>query len=246
MSSARKQFSASPARRGFTLIELIIALSIVAVISVSLFASLKVAFRAQSTAETSIEPSRTAELAMEFLRQDIENAMPPADTTGGTTLATGKLVGNFVGTDQTDGRGHPGDDLVFFTTANATDHPSANGEIKKIELLTYVPENSNVTVLARRVTRNLLTNVTPTPDEEILCRGISGFNLRYFDGTDWQDAWDTGTLNVLPAAVEVTIELERPTADGQMRTLRYARVFQLACAADASDTPDAVQGVGAP
>ncbi|CAN5557129.1 type II secretion system minor pseudopilin GspJ [soil metagenome] len=229
-------------RNAFTLIELVVALSIVAVMAVSLYASVRIAFKAQSSAEAAIEPSRTAELAMEFLRQDIENAMPPATTGGGIALATGKLAGDFVGTDGTDDRGHPGDDLNFYSTAEAGEHVSGNGEIKNIELLITTTTNSTDHVLTRRVTRNLLSAVVPTPDEEILCRGVSGFNLRYYNGTDWQDTWSASAQdNVLPAAVEVTLELERPAGDTGTRTLRFTRVFALSCA---KAPPD--DGGGAP
>ena len=51
-------------RSGFTLIELIVAMGMVAILSVSLYASLRIAFRAKDSAEKTIEPARTAELAM--------------------------------------------------------------------------------------------------------------------------------------------------------------------------------------
>jgi type II secretion system protein J len=229
--------------RAFTLIELIVALAIVAIIGVSLYASIKVAFNAQHSAETAIEPSRTAELAMEFLRQDLENIVPPAGNNGQIPLATGKLAGDFTGTDSTDDRGHAGDDLLLFTTAPAADHAAANGEIKQVELLVTTAANSNDHVLVRRVTRNLLSTLVPTPDEEILCRGVDGFNLRYFDGTDWQDSWDsTAVNNELPTAIEVTLELERPATDGGTQTLRYTRVFTVSCATPAATDDSSTTG----
>ena len=71
-----KSFSTSR-RGGFTLIELIVAMGMVAILSVSLYASLRIAFRARESAEKAIEPARTAELAMEFIRSDLQNAMTP-------------------------------------------------------------------------------------------------------------------------------------------------------------------------
>src|SRR5882724_11865119 len=89
--------------RGFTLIELIVAMGMVAILSVSLYASLRIAFHAKDSAEKAIEPPRTAELAMEFIRNDIENAMTPnaaivAAVTAGTTITTPPpaLAGSFV------------------------------------------------------------------------------------------------------------------------------------------------------
>jgi len=221
--------------RAFTLIELIVAMSIVAIMAVSLYQSVRIAFKAQASAETAIEPSRTAELAMEFIRLDLDNATPPAGNNGQIALATGKLRGDFIGSDSTDGKADS-DDLNFYTTADAAEHPSANGEVKNIELLITTAQGSGDHVLTRRVTRNLLSGLVPTPDEEILCRGVSGFNMRYYDGTTWQDSWDsTAVSNALPTAVEVTIQLERPNTIGTTQTLRFTRIFTMSCATPATD-----------
>ena len=70
----------------------------------------------------------------------------------------------------------------------------------------------------------------------MLCRGVTAFNLRYFDGSQWQQGWDsTAQNNELPAAVEVTLTLVRPIAAGQNQELRYVRVFPLSCSALVTD-----------
>jgi len=44
---------------------------------------------------------------------------------------------------------------------------------------------------------------------EVLCRGVFGFNLRYFNGSEWLDTWDsTVENNTLPCAIEVTLQLD--------------------------------------
>ncbi|HEY8666266.1 MAG TPA: GspJ family type II secretion system protein, partial [Tepidisphaeraceae bacterium] len=195
-------FVSTKSRRGFTLLELIVALAMVTIMAMSLYASLRAAFRAKSSAEAAIEPSRTAGLIMEFLRTDLQNALPP----------TGILAGAFSGTDGKDERGRDSDDLVFYSTAESPEHPSGNGEVKKVELLVTMAPTGNDHLLVRRVTRNLLSELAVDPDEEVLARGIGAFNVRYYDGAGWVDTWDSSAENnALPAAVEVTIELDRPT-----------------------------------
>ncbi len=217
--------AARQCRAGFTLIELVIAMSMVAILAMSLYASLRTAFHAQASAENALEPSRTAELAIQFLREDLQDAVPP----------TGILAGAFIGTAGQDDRGRASDSLKFFATAPARQHASGNGEIKQIELLVTTLDNETDRVLVRRVTPNLLSPSTPDPDQEILCRGVSGFSLRYFDGGDWVPSWDSTTVdNVLPAAVEVTVELDRPDGATGLRTLRYTRVVPIPCATTAS------------
>jgi type II secretion system protein J len=241
-------------RHGFTLIELIVAMMMVAILAGSLYGVLRSSFVAKQNAETAVEPSRTAELAMEILRQDITQAIQPnpanLDTTTTPAGITG-LIGNFEGTDGTSNNGRNNDDLVFFTTAESPQHVDANGEIKNIELTMIQPTNSNNYVLVRRVIRNLLTTVTPPPDTEVICRNISAFNVQYYDGAEWLDNWDsTAEDNTIPAAVAVTLELDRPANGGKgTQTFRYSRVFQLACSTAAFDSlvnPNLASASGSP
>src|SRR5947209_20324847 len=59
-------------RSAFTLLELIVAMLMVSIMAASLFAGMRIAFRSQSSAEVAIEPVRTAAVAMEFLREDLQ------------------------------------------------------------------------------------------------------------------------------------------------------------------------------
>jgi type II secretion system protein J len=228
-------------RRGFTMIELIVAMMIVAVLSAGLYGALRIAFDAKESAETKIEPSRTAELAMEIIRQDFTMAIQPnpanVDTSTGTTVITG-LIGNFEGTDGTGANGRNNDDVLFYTTADSPQHVDANGEIKNIELTMIQPTNSQDNVLVRRVVRNLTTTTTPSPDTEVICRNVAAFNVQYYDGAEWLDNWDsTAEDNTIPAAVAVTIELDRPAPGTRgTQTFTFTRVFQLACSTAAFDS----------
>jgi type II secretion system protein J len=211
--------------RGFTLIEMVTALLMVAMLAASMYASLQIAFRAQSAAEAAVEPARTADVAMELLRDDIQNAFPPSTTEN-------QILKVFIGTDSTDSRGGMSDTLEFCSTADAKEHAAANGELKQVILKVNAPANSSDHILVREVARNLLTSGTePKTDEEVICRGVAGFNLRYYDGGAWQDSWDSNTSTIpLPLAVEVTLQLDRPTPSGQTKTHKYIRVFPLSCA----------------
>jgi prepilin-type N-terminal cleavage/methylation domain-containing protein len=229
-------------RSGFTLIELIVAMGMVAILSVSLYASLRIAFRARESAEKTIEPARTAELAMEFIRNDLQNAMTPnpnaaTPNTVSTTPPTA-VTGPFIGTDGKDGRGRDADDLIFFSTSDSPLHVDANGDIKQIELAVVQAQGNGDYVLVRRVTPNLLAPTTPNPDEEVICRGVGGFNLRYYNGAAWSDTWDSTQTqfdNTIPVAVEVTLQLDRQTNSGQTQSYRYVRVFPLSCSTAAYD-----------
>jgi hypothetical protein len=93
------------------------------------------------------------------------------------------------------------------------------------------------------VTSNLLAPVAPQPYEEVLCRSVRNFNLRYFDGTQWQDQWDSTTLgDTMPTAVEVHLEFDVHGDDGSVRPYSLTRVFAVPCAQAASGSTETVSG----
>jgi prepilin-type N-terminal cleavage/methylation domain-containing protein len=257
-------------RRGFTLLELLIAMTMAAIVAASLYSALRIGFRAESSAEAALEPIRTAELSMGLLRPDFESAVAPG----------GVLKGTFLGTDSAGDANTAADTVEFFTLGDPLDVPptaqtsgggmlaggtfggpgrSGNatavgaapagtygtvvpgaGEVRMIDLLVLPAPSGNV--LVRRVTTNLLSTGTPDVYDEVVCRGVRSFNLRYYDGSAWQESWDS-TLqeNNCPTAVEVTIDLQRGTGD-QARVVRFTRVFLLSCSGLWSPTATTAAG----
>ena len=233
-------------RRGFTLIELILAMLITAMLAACLYGTMHSALQARRAARDAIEPTREASITTDLLRQDFDGVLPP----------TGLLAGAFTGTHQPGQSGMDNDTVVFYsigkddvtnpaaqTTSgsrggvslnvrgsgnNANTNPMSEG-IRKVELL--VRTDVNPSVLVRRITRNLLPTTLPPPDEEVLCRDVRSFSLRYFDGTTWQTDWDSTTVgDVLPLAVSITIELNDPNAaTGEPSSRRSQRVIPMSC-----------------
>ena len=223
-------------RHGFTLLELVLAMGMVAIIAVSMFASMKVAFGNQKSATEAVEPSRTADLAMEFIRQDLQNTLPPHDPQNYSSQFQ-YLAGPFQG-QNTGGTNGSDAELTFFSTADMKLHPSGNGDIKQIELTTDQPACATQKCLVRRCARNLTVEQQPPPyDEEILCRGIDSFTLRFYDGSNWNDSWDSTqmTPNEVPEAVEVTIVLDRTQPGQPKKLIRFVRIFQVPCSTATAD-----------
>ncbi len=214
-------------RQGFTLLEVLVATAMVSILSLSLYASLRTAFRARDSALNAVVPVRTAQVAVDLLKQDLESALPP----------TGVLAGPFIG--QFGGEVAGTSALEFHCAGSAAlvvhpNRPTRGPGIKRIELAVVQLPGSNTTALVRRVTHNLLAPTIDTPDEEVLCRGVRAFVLRYFDGLVWQETWDSTLVgDVLPIAIELNLELDRPDA-GQSATPTYriSRVFTLPCHQD--------------
>jgi len=222
------------ASRAFTLLEMLVATAMVAILAGSLYSSLSVAFRARRSALAAIEPVRKAELAVGFLGEDIRCAVVPK----------GLLAGPFVGQDATDARGHDSDSLVFCCTTGTPEPAEGIGDVKKVELGCEPSEDGKTQVLVRLVTTNLLAPRTVEPRREVLCRAVYSFNLRYFDGSDWRDNWDsTVENNTLPLAIEVTLQLQdAPSADPNRGGYGISQVFLVPCGVAASGTTTASAG----
>ena len=213
-------------RPAFTLLEMLVALAMMSVLAASLYASLHIGFRARERAEAALEPVRAVGLAMELLRRDIASALPP----------TGVLAGAMLGEDRTADLSRDDTDSLVFHTA-AGDAGDRVCDVRKVEFaVTESDDGAGPYTLVRRVTTNLLAPETPDPDEEILCRSVRAFNLRYFDGADWLDSWDSSQQgNALPVALEVTVVVRRGGATGDETTgdeaadYEQVRVFAFPC-----------------
>jgi len=217
----------APAARGFTLLEVLAAMAMVAVLAGSLYASLHIAFKARDSAMRSVELVRRCGVAVSLLKDDLQSAAGP----------NGLLAGPFIGSGATDGSGGQGDSLSFYAAAADVEADTGVGDIKKVEFLCEPSDDSSGNVLVRRLTANLLSPRTLEPRQETICRGVRAFTLRYFDGTSWYDNWDsTAQGDVLPKAAEVTIELNEPGASSRDGAgYRVSRVVLIPCGQAAED-----------
>jgi len=207
--------------RGFTLLEVLVATSMIAVLAGSFYATLHTAFKARASAARAVAPVRQTELAMELLRDDLQSAMVPR----------GLLAGEFTGDDLVDSRGRPSDDVLVHRVRNAAEQDSMGGDIRRVELTCEVSDDTGLKSLVRYVTSNLLASAGQEPRREVICRDIEAFDVRYFDGVEWQDSWDSVAQgDVLPLAVEVTIQLPADPDDPE-ETEGYAatRAFEIPC-----------------
>ncbi len=214
----KRRFSQS----GFTLLELILAMGMIAMLAVSLYATLRVAFKARDSAVSGITVMRAANVAMDMLGQDLESALPP----------TGLLAGAFLA--QHNGDVQTSLDVLEFYCVGSSDSldPPRSSGFRKVDLGMLPSPDGRGYLLVRHVTHNLLAPQEVQPDEEILCRNVKSFSLRYYDGEQWQEDWDSTQLgNILPVAVQVdlVIQTSREITAPMYHT---SRVFAFACHTD--------------
>ncbi len=238
----RAFFNPQLTRSGFTLLELLVAMSLMVVVSSCLYSALYTGFRAYRSAQTAVDPTSAAINVIELVKQDIAGVLPP----GGT------LAGAFIGTDSGGLKGVDADSLEFYTThiyvddtrlngrtTTATTTPLVGGIGKVALLLEEDDEKKDGTyLLLRQVTTDLLAPKQMDPEEQVLCRNVVSLNFRYFDGTGWVDSWDSTTdANSLPLAVEVDLQIgHKDKYSKELQKRRLVQSFVIPCKTETTES----------
>ncbi len=213
--------------RGFTLLELMLAAAMVAMLGLTLYASMSIGFRARSGAKAQLEAMREAALVMDLVQRDFQSIPPPV----------GVLAGPFVGYAM-GGSGAEADSVEFHALgrdAAIDGETDAFGEgMRRIELV--LRTDGDTPRLVRRVERNLLRSIEIEPEEEWLSRRVRAFSVRYYDGLEWSAEWDSTLMgNALPLAVEVSMTFDLPSPLDRARPYRLTRVIPLSCGRSIED-----------
>lgn len=227
MTPVRATSSACRARRrrgAFTLLELVVGVAMTAVVAVSLVTAMSITFRARDSARNQTNAAREATIAMDVIEQEFAGVLAPRE---GSLLA-----GAFVGTDS-GAPDAPADVVEFYALGRDAgapiDDPFAEGP--RWVQLSLGADARGRPALVRRVDRNLLATIQEEPEPEVLLTGVTSLGLRYYDGFEWLEDWDsTLTGHSLPLAVEVTIEMDDASLQDPEEPYRLVQIIPLACA----------------
>ena len=196
---------------GFTLIEMVISASLMAILVVGAYLCLSSGIASQKLLEARGEAIQSARVAMALMSADLRCACPLSKDI------------QFVGMDRML------DDIeadnVDFATHNYSPRRAGEGDFCEVSYFVDEDRASGKLCLWRRR--------DPTPDDEPLsggsreeiARGVSGLRLEYYDGVLWYDEWGdpvsrgkkTATLKQkpnlagMPEAVRITLWIEPPS-----------------------------------
>jgi type II secretion system protein J len=193
--------------RAFTLIEMILAIGIAAIVLLAVNTVFFTALHLRDATQAVVDEATPVDQALAVMRRDLECVVTP---TNGTDKI---LSGDFkVGGVTSSGTGQPAA-IEMFTATGGLGENQPWGEIQKVtyELKDSAVRNTPGRDLIRSITRNLLTATTPDVEDQLMMSGVQSVEFSCFDGSQWSDTWDTTGLTSantnLPVAVRVRIQL---------------------------------------
>ncbi len=191
----------------FTLIELILAVGIAAIVLISINAVFFGALRLRNATTEAVDEATPMEQAFAVMRRDFQCAVTP-NPTAVASLSGGFRAGNIASVGVAD-------------TVNAEIH-TATGALHEnqpwgdIQRVTYGVKSPAAAAgpgkdLIRTVTRNLLSSTTPEIEEQFLLGGVESVQFLCYDGAQWLTEWDTTSVSSvntnLPSAVRVRLQM---------------------------------------
>ena len=185
-------------RRGFTLVELIIAGVIAVLVLGAVTFSLSQLGRSRNVSFARLESSMRARAALEAVRRDIAGVIRDADLLKCRVLVTDGSVPTAMGIADRD------ELLLFSTKLQATRDVAYSGEGIEYETHYRVEEDDAGPVLWQR--RDFMPDGYPDAGGVAVpvVEGVLGFAVEAYDGVAWFDEWDSD-LDGLPWALRITI-----------------------------------------
>ena len=206
----------------FTLIEILAASLASAILLLGLYGIFHRAIKTRDAATERIQLTHQRERAAAVLRDDLRNAY----------LSGGLFACTLEGGLSNQKSRFPGY-LRFTATTGKETNGETYGDVQQIEY--YISDAADRGPLVRALTRNLLdTQTQESTLEEPILQNVERFEVAFYDGLNWQEAWQvTGSSGLASSLTGTSTALSGSNSFPQAVRLR---VIQTA-AADRAPVP---------
>lgn len=185
-------------RRAFTVIELIVAIAVAAIVTAAVTSSISQLGRAREVARLRMNACRRATDALENIRRDVQSVLRSDDLFNTRFRLAAESVRTAAGEMDRDQM------LLFNERLRPTRALEYSGEGQEYEAQYRIETDGDGTVLWRR------RDAVPDQYEdaggvaEPVGEGVVGLRLEAYDGKSWRQDWDSDT-DGLPWAVRATV-----------------------------------------
>ncbi len=222
----------------FTLIELMVAMAIIATIMTMVYGSYAATSRSLGVYDGRMACSERAQLVLRLMARQIRCAYAPPSQTDSTTAPPSTADHDNAPYRSTppkdesklasvlfkgDGHGMRGEILRFATTGGLSSGPDGPMGLSRIAYRYDKPAG----VLAISCEPHM-----PGPDRSgdrsvwrPVLKGVTSIDLEFHDGREWQHEWDAKKTRRLPQAVRIAVTV----TDENGRAYRYGTAVPVAC-----------------
>jgi type II secretion system protein J len=179
-------------KSGFTLVEIMVASTIGAFISLVAVGTLKAVISSNDAVDRNISASSEVRFAMNIISRDLMNIYR-ADN-----IADTELLGTL------ENLAEYSTSYIVFYTLNRTKARAFEPEGDLYEVEYYLVKEGDKSKLMRRVWPNPNNQFEPAGVLTTIAEGIDAFELTYFDGEQWYSEW-LEDMTTLPQIIEVDI-----------------------------------------
>ena len=192
---------------GFTLLELLLATAIGAVVLLVINATFFAALRLHNTTHEKIDDDLVVQRTLSIVRKDLAGIMIPPNPQATATKLSGQLTTDVSSTNDLDNSAERITPDIY-TNSGKIDGWTPFADVQMVSYyLSPATDGGPTKDLVRVLTRNLLPAIEPTTEDQTLLSGVSSAAISYFDGETWLDSWDSITTSTLPAAIKFSLVL---------------------------------------
>ncbi|MBN2507826.1 MAG: prepilin-type N-terminal cleavage/methylation domain-containing protein [Verrucomicrobia bacterium] len=215
---------AAPPTGGFTLLELLLAAAVFAVVLLAVHGVFYGALRLQQKTVGTLERSLPLQRALAIVKRDLAGIVVP----GGTFFGQLQTAYDSASTNATNllyqSASIPGPGAIlqglatpaFYTASSLISDTAPWGEVGKVYYHLVDPTNHSLGKdLFRSVTRNLLPLIQEEPEDQWLMSGVDYVFFSFYDGTQWLESWDSEDTTTPPLPEAIRVHLQLASQDSQ-------------------------------
>ena len=211
-------------RTGFTLVEILVASTIGAFISMIAVGTLQTVIRSNDMTERNINAAAEVRFAANMLKKDITNMYKTDDYLDSALFGTIEVQEDY------------GTAYMVFYTVNRAKARLYEPECDIYEVEYYLQLNEEGTFsLMRRIWPNPNEYYEPGGILSVIAENLDTFEVSYYDGEEWWDEW-TEEMEAIPDLIEVSL-VTRPKGLGN----EIVETFLINLVRSVNETPATVQ-----
>jgi general secretion pathway protein J len=198
--------------KGFTLLEILIAVILLGILSTALYGSYFTVLRARERASEGMEARRELGSTLDLIRREFAAAVYNSDD---------KRL-RFVVEDR-DNFGKPASTLELTTAVPLSNQGRKESGISVVRY--HMVDKNQQRILTRR--EQDLFFEAPEANGYPQMERISSFLVECYDGSKWLKSWDTALNGALPKMVRITVQVEEDGRQLEFSALAPSRVSGL-------------------